>query len=130
MVLKMSPEFSEETIMVDTGISKAKCTWPKMSTWTTQFILCCLGYRILRTNRLCLIIQFVFLRENINQDTVGLEFRNLSDLMDHDADRDSDKNAGAYGGPEREWLSRAIYEILWTIKSLEDLPLWTTVCEI
>lgn len=50
--------------------------------------------------------------------------------MDHDADRDSDKNAGAYGGPESEWLSRAIYEILWTIKSLEDLPLWTTVCEI
>lgn len=50
--------------------------------------------------------------------------------MDHDADRDSDKNAGAYGGPEGEWLSRAIYEILWTIESLEDLPLWTTVCEI
>lgn len=50
--------------------------------------------------------------------------------MDHDADRDSDKNAVAYGGPESEWLSRAIYEILWTIKSLEDLPLWTTVCEI
>lgn len=53
----------------------------------------------------------MFLRENINQDTVGLEFRNLSDLMDHDADRDSDKNVGAYGGPEREWMSRAIYEI-------------------
>lgn len=47
-----------------------------------------------------------FLVENINQDTVGLEFRNLSDVMDHHADRNSDKNAVSYGDPERKSRAR------------------------
>lgn len=47
-----------------------------------------------------------FLVENINQDTVGLEFRNLSDVMDHHADRNSDKNALSYGDPERKSRAR------------------------
>lgn len=51
----------------------------------------------------------MFLGENINQDTVGLEFRNLSDVMDHDADWNSDKNVVAYGDPERKspaWMQK------------------------
>lgn len=42
---------------------------------------------------------------------VGLEFWNLSDLMDYDVDRDFDKNVGVYGGLEREWMLCVIYEI-------------------
>lgn len=104
----MCPEFSAET-MVD--ISKAKCPWPKISTFLNdktgpwivveKFVMCC----ILRTHRLCLIFP-VFLVENINQDTVSLEFRNLSDVMDHHADRNSDKNAVSYGDPERKSRAR------------------------
>lgn len=96
LVFKTCPEFSEETIV---DISKAKCTWPKISTWKTHnrtvdrsWEFYDVLFRIQHSENSPSVLNLfnLFSRENINQDTVGLEFRNLSDLMDHDADRNSD----------------------------------------